>query len=66
MYRLALFDVKNNILAQDKIVKTLNPKTVKSFLKEIKAKIPIIAITTDSKPHYRSNTNYAHSTSKKK
>lgn len=53
MYRLALFDVKNNILAQDKIVKTLNPKTVKSLLKEIKAKIPIIAITTDSKPYYR-------------
>ena len=52
-YRLALFDVKNDILIQEKIVKTLNPKAVKSFLKEIKAQIPIIAITTDSKPYYR-------------
>ncbi len=53
MYRLALFDVKNNILVQEKIVKRLNPKAVKSFLKEIKVQIPIIAITTDSKPYYR-------------
>lgn len=53
MYRLALFDVKNNILVQEKIVKTLNPQTVGNFLEEIKAQIPIIAITTDSKPYYR-------------
>jgi transposase-like protein len=52
-YRLALFDVKNDILVQEKIVKQLNPNEVESFLKEIKAKIPIIAITTDSKPYYR-------------
>lgn len=53
MYKLALFDIKKNILAQEKIVKTLNPKAVKRFLEEIKAKIPIIAVTTDSKPYYR-------------
>lgn len=53
MYRLALFDVKNNILVQEKLVKTLNPQAVQCFLMEIKAQIPIKAITTDSKPYYR-------------
>lgn len=53
MYRLALFDIKNNILVLEKIVKQLNPQAVEYFLKEIKAQIPIIAITTDSKPYYR-------------
>ncbi len=53
MYRLALFNIKNNILVQEKIVKQLNPRTVEKFIKEIKAQIPIIAITTDSKPYYR-------------
>ncbi len=53
MYRLALFDVKNDILVQEKMVKTLNPKAVQCFLEEIKTQIPIIAITTDSKPYYR-------------
>jgi len=53
MYRLALFDIKNNILVKEKIEEKLNPQTVKSFLKELKDKIPIIAITTDHKPYYR-------------
>jgi hypothetical protein len=53
MYRLVLFDVINNILVQEKIVKQLNQNTVEKFIKEIKAQIPIIAITTDSKPYYR-------------
>ena len=53
MYRLTLFDVKNDILVQEKIVKQLNPNEVENFLKEIKEIIPIIAITTDSKPYYR-------------
>jgi len=53
MYRLALFDIINNTLVQEKIVKELNPRTVEKFIKEIKAQIPIIAITTDSKPYYR-------------
>jgi len=57
MYRLALFDIKNNILATEKIVKTLNYQAVKTFLKEIQTNIPIIAITTDSKPYYRNITD---------
>jgi transposase-like protein len=53
MYRLALFDIQNNILVKEKISIKLNSFVVKSFLKEIKGKIPIIAITTDHKPYYR-------------
>ena len=53
MFRLALFDVKNNILVKEKIEEKLNPQTVKSFLNKIRDKIPIIAITTDHKPYYR-------------
>lgn len=53
MFRLALFDVKNNILVKEKIEEKLNPKTVKTFLKKIQDKLPIIAITTDHKPYYR-------------
>ena len=53
MFRLALFDVKNNILVKEKIEEKLNPQTVKNFLKKIQDKIPIIAITTDHKPYYR-------------
>lgn len=53
MFRLALFDVKNNILVKEKIEEKLNPQTVKGFLNKIQDKIPIIAITTDHKPYYR-------------
>ena len=53
MFRLALFDVKNNILVKEKIEEKLNPQTVKSFLNKIQDEIPIIAITTDHKPYYR-------------
>ena len=31
MFRLALFDVKNNILVKEKIEEKLNPQTVKAF-----------------------------------
>jgi transposase-like protein len=53
MFRLALFDVKSNILVKEKIEEKLNPQTVKSFLNKIQDEIPIIAITTDHKPYYR-------------
>ena len=43
MFRLALFDVKNNNLFKEKIEEKLNPQTVKNFLKKIQDKIPIIA-----------------------
>ena len=35
-------------------------EVLKNFLKEIQTKIPVIAITTDSKPYYRNITNKLH------
>lgn len=58
MYRLALLDIKNNFLATEKISKNSKLPTCKNlFKRNYKTNIPLIAITTDSKPYYRSITD---------